>query len=93
MHTNKHKQEAAKVTTHATKDLSKAPFVFGKMNYILSGLTLLVITIGFVLMAGKNGDIYDARRITLAPIVVMLGFCLGFVAIFYREKKKPGTEE
>ena len=93
MHTNKHKQETAKVTTHAKKDLSKAPFVFGRMNYILTAATLLVITIGFVLMSGKEGDIYDDRRVTIAPIVVIIGFCLGFVAIFYREKKQETTEE
>ena len=93
MHTNKQKQENAKVTTHVKKDMSKAPFVFGKMNYIFTGLTLIVLVIGFALMSGKGGDIYDFRRITLAPIVVVIGFSLGFVAIFYRPKKSDETTE
>ncbi|MBS3914504.1 MAG: DUF3098 domain-containing protein [Bacteroidetes bacterium] len=87
MHTNKHKQEV-QTGTHAKKDLSKAPFLFGKMNYIFTAISLAVITLGFIIMSGKSGDIYDMRRTTVAPIVVILGFCLGFVAIFYREKKQ-----
>lgn len=91
MHTNKHKQEV-QGGLHARKDMTKAPFVFGKMNYIITAISILVITIGFIIMSGKKGDIYDFRRTTLAPIVVIIGFCIGFVAIFYRTKEEK-TEE
>ena len=60
--------------------------LFSKENYILTGASLLVVVIGFVLMIGKTGDIYDFRRTTLAPIVVVSGFILGIYAIFYRKK-------
>ncbi len=70
------------------KQAVKLPFVFGRMNYILTALSLVVLTIGFILMSGGKGDIYDARRITIAPIVVILGFILGFVAIFWKDKAK-----
>jgi uncharacterized membrane protein YozB (DUF420 family) len=80
--------QAAKKATAAVekKTAVKLPFVFSRMNYILTAASLLVLVIGFILMSGSKGDIYDTRRITIAPIVVIIGFLMGFVAIFYREK-------
>ena len=47
---------------------------------------MIMVILGFVLMSGKSGDIYDFRRATLAPLVVILGFGIGIAAIFYRKK-------
>lgn len=69
-----------------SKSSVKPTFVFGRMNYIITLASLLVIAVGFFLMAGREGDIYDFRRTTLAPIVVIIGFAIGFVAIFWKEK-------
>jgi len=45
-------------------------FAFGRMNFILLGVGMLVVVIGFLLMAGGssttdayNPDIFSARRI------------------------------
>ena len=68
--------------------------LFGKTNYILIGVGMLCIAIGFILMSGGGSDdpnvfdaeaIYSARRITYAPIMVILGFVVTIVAIL----KKP----
>ncbi|MEI6310911.1 MAG: DUF3098 domain-containing protein [Bacteroidota bacterium] len=68
-------------------------FMFGKMNYILMTVGLILIAFGFVLMSGgattdpavfPKEEIYSARRITIAPMVVLLGFCIEIVAIFYK---------
>jgi hypothetical protein len=59
--------------------------VFGKMNYILTAVSLVVLVIGFALMTGRT-DIYSSTKITVAPIVVILGFIIGLAAIFYKEK-------
>jgi len=56
--------------------------VFGKQNYQLLLASLAVVIVGFVIMYGKDGDIYDFRRTTLAPIVVISGFILGIFSIF-----------
>lgn len=70
--------------------------VLGKMNYYLIILGVVVIVIGFILMSGGkytdpnvfNGDeLYSTRRITIAPIVVLLGFAIEIFAIFYKQKK------
>ncbi len=68
------------------KPQNQGQFVFDRQNYILMLIGLAIITIGFVLMYGKE-DIYDFRKITLAPIVVLAGFALEIYAIM----KKPSA--
>jgi len=64
---------------------NKPQMVFGTINYILLGASLLILIVGFALMSGTT-DIYSSTKITIAPIVVMLGFALGIVSIFYKGK-------
>lgn len=66
-----------------------------KINYILIAVAVAVIIIGFVLMTGSpstateyNPDIFSFRRITLAPIVCLIGFILVIVGIMYKPKEK-----
>jgi len=61
------------------------PMLVDKENYILIIASLVILVIGFMLMSGTT-DIYNSTKLTVAPIVVILGFILGIVAIFYRKK-------
>ncbi|MBI1191934.1 MAG: DUF3098 domain-containing protein [Bacteroidetes bacterium] len=74
----------------ATKDQEKAS-VFTRQNYLWMLVGLVVIVLGFILMAGGGSDdpnvfkaeeIYSFRRITLAPILVLAGFAIEIAAIF-----------
>ena len=64
------------------------------MNYALMGLGILVIIGGFMLMAGGRQEgnefhpeqIYSFRRITLAPIVVTIGFIIEVIAVLRKPK-------
>ena len=64
-------------------------------NYILIAIGLVMIVIGFILMAGGmkatpeefSYDIFSWRRITLAPIVVVAGFAFEIFAIMKRFDK------
>jgi len=67
-----------------SKEQANKDLVFGKKNYQLMLLSILVVVLGFVLMIGDT-DIYDFRKIVLAPMVVLIGFGIGFFAIL---KKK-----
>jgi len=69
----------------ATSGEQKSTFVFGKLNYQLLLLSIAMVMIGFILMAGKT-DIYSFTKITLAPIVVVIGFAIGIVAILKNPK-------
>ena len=71
-------------------------FVFGKKNYTFMFIGLAVIALGFLLMAGGgsddpnvfNPDIYNFRRIRLAPALVLLGFGIEVYAILVNPNKK-----
>jgi hypothetical protein len=64
---------------------------YTRTNYVLIAAGFVVIVLGFVLMAGgrQTGaefhpeEIYSARRITLAPIVVLIGFAIEVVAVMW----------
>lgn len=61
------------------------PFIFGKNNYRLMLISIAVVALGFILMIGET-DIYDFRKIVLAPIVVLIGFAIGFFSILRKPK-------
>ena len=72
-------------------------FAFGRMNFILLGVGMLVVVIGFLLMAGGsstseayNPDIFSARRIKVAPIVCLVGFLSIIYAIVHKTKDTEG---
>ena len=67
-------------------DIGHAPMIFGRTNYMLVIIGVLVVAIGFIIMMGKEGNIYDTRRTVIAPIVVLIGFGIAGYAIFYRKK-------
>lgn len=64
-------------------------------NYQILVLGIVVILLGFILMAGGESatpenfsyDIYSWRRITLAPILVVAGFVIEIVGIVKRFDK------
>ena len=64
---------------------------FGKQNFIIVLIGLALIALGFILMIGGgstdpdvfNEKMFDFQRITLAPILVLAGFVVEIVAIFW----------
>jgi len=83
--------EKSKPVTKGTEK-TKVDMVFGKQNYMLTGLAFVVVVIGFLLMYGGKEDIFSDRRITVAPIVVIIGFIIGVVAIMYKQKTTNGAD-
>ena len=78
------------------QDNQKMPMPFGAKNYALMGAGLLVVVVGFILMSG-GGDhtvtefdesIYSVRRITIAPIMVLMGFVIVALGIMLRFPKR-----
>lgn len=61
-------------------------FAFGKENYTLMIAGVIVLIIGFSMMAGKE-DIFSTTKLTLAPIVVVIGFIIEFFAIMRKPKE------
>ncbi len=76
--------------------MSNRDFAFGKDNFILIGVSIVLIIIGFVLMSGGgstdgvtfNPEIFSARRIVVAPVITVIGFLLMIFAILKKNKDK-----
>ena len=68
--------------------------VFGTVNYILMGVGLVLLALGYILLSGGGSDdpnvfnpaMFDARRLVWAPILIVLGFVVEIVAILYKKK-------
>lgn len=81
-----------KVTTENEDNQKVMPF--GKQNYIIVLIGLALIILGFILMIGGGSDdpdvfnekMFDFQHITLAPILVLAGFVVEIVAIFWKRK-------
>jgi len=85
------------MSKQSTKNTPYKPdFVFGKKNYKMMAIGIGVIALGFILMAGGgsddpnvfNPDIYNFRRIRLAPTIVLIGFGIEVYAILLNPDKK-----
>lgn len=79
----------------AIKTSSEKQVLFGKENYIWMLAGLVILAIGFFLMAGgKSSDpkvfdtkeVYSTTRITIAPILIILGFVIEIFAIMKKSK-------
>jgi membrane-bound ClpP family serine protease len=74
---------------------SSTSFPFERINFIIMLVGIAVIALGYLLMIGGGSDdpnvfseeIFSFRRLTLAPIVILLGFAIEVVAILYTPKK------
>lgn len=70
-------------------------FIFQKKNYIFLFIGIVFIALGFILMSGGgsddpnvfNPDIYNFRRIRLAPTLVLIGLGIQIYAILLKPNK------
>ena len=67
-------------------------FAFDRTNFILLGVSMAIVIIGFILMAGGtstetqfNPEVCNAQRIKVAPVVCLIGF----LAMIYAILRKP----
>lgn len=75
---------------------SKQEFLFQKKNYLFMFIGLAFIAIGFILMSGGgsndpnvfNEEIYNFRRIRLAPTLVLIGLGIEIYAILLNPNKQ-----
>ncbi|MBO9618230.1 MAG: DUF3098 domain-containing protein [Niabella sp.] len=85
------------VTGKTAPVVKEVPAIFEKSNYLLMLVGAIVIAAGMFLMAGGKSDnpavfnkdeVYSTRRITVAPVVIMIGLAIEGIAIFRRSSKK-----
>lgn len=72
----------------------KSGFAFGRENYKLLFIGLALILLGFLLMIGGGSKdpaefsdaIFNFRRLTLAPILILAGYAVEIFAIMKKPK-------
>ena len=83
------KQEDANETKHGFH------LVFGRTNYILMIAGLIVLAIGYIMLSGGgsddpnvfNADMFDSRRLVVAPLIIVAGLVVEICAIMFRKKE------
>lgn len=77
------------------KPVTGSTGLFEKENLWLMLLGVGVIALGMLLMVGGNShdpsvfnrdEVYSTRRITIAPIMIIIGLCIEIYAIFKKPK-------
>ncbi len=74
----------------------KKKILFEKRNYIILIFSIFIISLGYFIMSGGgsqnplifNNEIYNFKRIRLAPLLVILGFTLALFSIINCKRKK-----
>ena len=87
MELKKKTSEANKKKDENADNASQMPF--NKSNYLWVIVGVVLIALGFILMAGGGSDdpnvfndsMFGFRRLTLAPILCLLGFAVEIYAI------------
>ena len=75
-------------------DEKPVEFAFGKENYIILLIGIVFIILGFVLMMGGGSEdpkvfneaIFNSQRLTIAPILILVGFAIELFAIIKKPK-------
>ena len=70
-------------------------FAFSKKNYILLFIGLAFMASGLILMVGGGSEdltqfsdeIFNFQRLTLAPVLLAIGFIIEIFAVMYRGKE------
>ena len=79
-----------------TEEKAKFSFVFTKTNYIIMAAGLVLLALGYILLSGGGSDdpkvfnyeMFNVRRLYVAPILIILGLVAEIVAIMYKPKEK-----
>ena len=87
--------EAKKIKKTSKQSFDTTP-LFGKENYQWMIIGIVIVGLGLLLMGGgKSKDpnvfdpnqVYSFRRITVAPILILLGLGIEIYALFKKKKE------
>lgn len=75
--------------------IDKPDYAFDKQNYKWLLIALVFLLVGFVLMIGGGSDdpnvfnygMFNFQRLTLSPILLIVGYIIGIYAIMKKPKE------
>ncbi|MBR4591457.1 MAG: DUF3098 domain-containing protein [Bacteroidaceae bacterium] len=78
----------------------KNNFAFGKINYLILLLGIVIVVIGFILMSGDgtteqafNPEIFSDTRIKVAPVVCLVGFLTVIAAVLVKPRNNDNNSD
>ena len=78
-----------------SKETRKPGFAFGKENYRILIIGVIIVVSGYLLMIGGGSDdpnyfnadeIFSTRRVTIAPLTILAGFVIVLLGIMKKSK-------
>lgn len=83
-----------KKNNNIDKENTSFNFAFGRTNYILLAVGIVLLILGYILLAGGGSDdpnifnpaMFNARRLVVAPLFIVAGLIVEIVAIMYKKK-------
>lgn len=69
----------------------KGPMLFGRTNYLLLGISIALLIVGYAAMAIDN-QVRSFITLYFSPVVLMAGYLLVIYAIFYRPKSENNEQ-
>ena len=79
--------------------MDKKNLAFGKTNFMLLAIGIVVIIIGFILMSGGSSteetydpSIFNSMHIKVAPVVTFIGFVSIIYAIVHKPKDNKDND-
>lgn len=93
--------EKKNANVYGAKKQKKSLPLFGKMNYILMIIGVVILFVGYVTLTGGGSEdptqfseaLFSTSRMVVAPILMLVGLVLEIVAIMYHPRSKKNTEE
>lgn len=81
------------MTNQTINIMDKNNLAFSKANFILLGIGMAVVIIGFILMSGGGStettfdpSVFSTMRVKVAPVITLVGFLGIIYAILYQPK-------
>lgn len=93
-------KKSVKTAMASGKAKHESSFAFGKINYILLIAGVVILFLGYICLSGGGSDdptvfsdkLFDARRLVVAPILIVGGLIVEIFAIMIRPKDKKEVE-
>jgi len=83
---------AAKTKKTKADETPAVDWPFGKKNYVLFGIALVILIVGYICL-GYGDDPNHPVTLTLAPILLVIGYLIIPFAIMARGKPEPAGPE
>lgn len=81
-------RRASRAARRSPRSTTPAPLVFTRRNYVLLGIALALIAVGYTLMRAEN-EVDGFLSLYVAPLLILGGYLEAIYAILWQPKPEP----